>query len=162
MNSRPLMATAALPLVLFLLFRNVCGQFVVDNVYIVDGVAKGSMTLPCSLTAPSNWKDHKLKIIWFKNFTEKLWDCVVKREKPPNCRSSPNSSRTRISWEVFGNADLEISVLQESDAGPYQCWILLSDAYRRRDLLLRVNDSVTHWTCGRICNFFPFHSTSPY
>ncbi|XP_040291874.1 uncharacterized protein LOC121003957 isoform X2 [Bufo bufo] len=138
------MATAAprgqaLTLALCLLLRNVCSQFVVDDVYAVDGVAKGSVTLPCSLTAPSNWKDHELKIIWFKNLTEKLWDCVVKREKSPDCRSSPNSSRSRISWGVFGNADLEISALQESDAGPYQCWILLSDAYRRRDLLLRVH-----------------------
>lgn len=129
----------AVALILCLLLRNSRSQVAVEEAHKVDGAINHSVTLPCSITRSSNWKDDKLQVMWFKNFTEKLWDCAVEEKKTPDCRSSPNASRTRISWKSFGNADLEIRALQESDAGRYQCWILLSDAYRRRDLLLRVH-----------------------
>ncbi|KAG9470401.1 hypothetical protein GDO78_017906 [Eleutherodactylus coqui] len=61
-------------LLLCLLLRNVQSQFAVANEYTVDGTADQSATLPCKLTIPSNWKDDELHVMWFKNFTEKLWD----------------------------------------------------------------------------------------
>ncbi|KAM3916538.1 uncharacterized protein RB166_015776 [Leptodactylus fuscus] len=127
-----------LVLVLCLLLRIVHNHLAMDDTFTVDGAVDHNATLPCSITITSNWKDEQLQVIWFKNFTEKLWDCVVKIKKAPHCQMSPNSSRTQIS-RTFGKADLEISALQESDAGEYQCWIILSDAYYRRDILLRVH-----------------------
>ncbi|XP_073502176.1 uncharacterized protein [Phyllobates terribilis] len=136
----------ALVLIQCLLLTNVFGQFAVDDAHTVDGVVGHSAILPCSVTITSNQKVDQLQILWFKNFTEKLWDCTVQSETGPACRTTPQaprttarSLRTHISWKLFGIADLEISALQESDAGQYQCWIILEDTYRRRDVLLRVH-----------------------
>ncbi|KAM4023769.1 uncharacterized protein ACNLHF_024709 [Anomaloglossus baeobatrachus] len=126
-------------LVLCLLLRNVFGQFAEHEARTVDGAVNHSAILPCSLSIPSNQRGNQLHILWFKNFTERLWDCMVRSEEGPDCRTTPHAPRTRISWKFFGNADLEISALQDSDAGHYQCWIILEDAYRRRDVLLRVH-----------------------
>ncbi|XP_077129827.1 uncharacterized protein LOC143785052 [Ranitomeya variabilis] len=125
-------------LIMYLLLQNVFGQFAVHDGHTVEGVVGHSAVLPCSVTIPTNQKEDRLHILWFKNFTEKLWDCVVQRKRDPDCRPTPQSPRTHISWKFFGSADVEISALQESDSGPYQCWIILKDTYRRRDVLLRV------------------------
>ncbi|CAJ0952495.1 unnamed protein product [Ranitomeya imitator] len=115
------------------------GQFAVDDEHTVEGVVGHSAVLPCSVTIPTNHKEDHLHILWFKNFTEKLWDCAVQNKRGPDCLPTPQSPRTHISWKFFGSADLEISALQESDSGQYQCWIILEDTYRRTDLVLRVH-----------------------
>ncbi|XP_075037520.1 uncharacterized protein LOC142098581 [Mixophyes fleayi] len=134
------MATIGQQLVLLCLFLGkVYSYFPDDDKHTVDGTVSHNVTLPCSFTIPDNWRDSDIEIMWFQNFKDKLLNCTVREGRSPICWKVTNSFRTHISWDIFGNADLQISNLQESDSGPYQCWIILPDAYRRQDTFLRVN-----------------------
>ncbi|XP_040211814.1 uncharacterized protein LOC120942922 isoform X2 [Rana temporaria] len=124
-------------LVLCLLLRKACGDFVAEDLHVVDGLINQYITLPCSFPIPDNWKGQDIHITWYKNFTDKLLDCMVRDGKTPVCQKYPDSSRIQLSWKFLGNADLDIYRFQESDEGPYQCWVIFDDAYQRQDTLLR-------------------------
>ncbi|KAM5152270.1 uncharacterized protein ACMZJ9_010472 isoform 1-T1 [Mantella aurantiaca] len=135
-----------LSLVLCLLLRRVLSDFVVEDLQSVDGLINQHVTLPCSIILPDNWRDHEIHIIWYRNFSDKLLDCSVSDGMMPACQEPPDSSRVQLSWKFLGNADLDISSLQESDEGHYQCWIIFEDAYQRRDTYLQVhNVTSTTW-----------------
>ncbi|XP_053550268.1 butyrophilin subfamily 3 member A2 [Bombina bombina] len=130
-----------LPLVLCLIIRKVYSQYPVDDDETVNGILNQPVSLNCIYLTPDNWDHKEVQVIWFKNFTVKLWDCIVKQEEAPLCQSSPFIDRSQLSNHIMdGNVSLEIHKLQASDAGPYQCWVMLSDFYKRQYLMLRVQD----------------------
>ncbi|XP_068102757.1 uncharacterized protein [Hyperolius riggenbachi] len=128
-------------LVLCILLRRACNSLLENGDNVIDGLVNQHITLPCYFIVADNWKDNEIQVLWFRNFSDKLVDCTVTEGKTPRCQVPPNLSRIQFSGKSFDNVSLDIYNLQKSDEGQYQCWIMLKDAYRRQDTMLRVHSN---------------------
>ncbi|XP_075421310.1 natural cytotoxicity triggering receptor 3 ligand 1-like [Ascaphus truei] len=128
-----------LPLVLCLIIMKVCSHVSEERGETVIGELHDRVTLHCPYLSPDDWDGREARVLWFRNLTEKILDCPVKEGERLTCEKNAYSHRTRLSPAALcGDASLEISHLQGSDAGAYQCWVILSQTYHRGNLVLRV------------------------
>ncbi|XP_018092260.1 uncharacterized protein LOC108701747 isoform X1 [Xenopus laevis] len=101
------------------------------------------VTLNCSVLTAEDWKQNKVQVIWFKNFTEKILDCVVDKGKTTKCQYGSGSSRAQLSTKIMeGNAALEFTNVQESDGGTYQCWVIFPQFYKKKYIELHIQGEV--------------------
>ncbi|KAM4632324.1 uncharacterized protein O3C94_018832 isoform 1-T2 [Discoglossus pictus] len=131
-----------LALVLCLMIRRVICHFFDNNEDAVSGILNKPVILKCFYLSADNRIDKDVQVLWFKNFTTKVLDCMVMEGKKPTCQNLSFPRRTRLSGKALdGDASLELSRFQESDVGSYQCWVIFSDSYHRQDIMLKKQDA---------------------
>ncbi|KAE8578341.1 hypothetical protein XENTR_v10023478 [Xenopus tropicalis] len=129
--------------ILCLILRKVFSQVSGLNDETINAHVNQQVTLNCSLLTAEDWKQNKVQVMWYKNFTEKILDCKVDKGKTTNCQKLSSSSTAQLSPKIFdGNAALEFSNVQESDGGTYQCWVIFPQFYNKRYIALHVQGDV--------------------
>ncbi|OCT61906.1 uncharacterized protein LOC108703276 [Xenopus laevis] len=125
--------------ILCLIFRKVFSQVSELNDETLSAHINQQVTLNCSLLTAEDWKQNKVQVIWFKDFTEKLLDCVVDKGNSTNCQYGSRLSRAQLSAKIMdGNAALEFSNVRESDGGTYQCWVIFPQFYNKKYIALQI------------------------
>ncbi|KAE8578353.1 hypothetical protein XENTR_v10023478 [Xenopus tropicalis] len=129
--------------ILCLILRKVFSQVSGLNDETINAHVNQQVTLNCSLLTAEDWKQNKVQVMWYKNFTEKILDCKVDKGKTTNCQKLSSSSTAQLSPKIFdGNAALEFSNVQESDGGTYQCWVIFPQFYNKRYIALHVQGEI--------------------